>query len=412
MRLCFSTGAASDRETVEALARKYHDPSATARTFALAMTHAESGLRHLGISAEDAVLFERLASRVLGTDGSLRASADAIASNELGQSGLWPHAISGDLPILLVRVIGDEDVPLVRQVLQAQEYWRLKGPSADVVIVNEHPVAYLDEMQAQLTALLEDGPWSTWQHRPGGAYLLRADRMGRAERVLLEAVARAILRGDGGDLRTQLGRREAVRTQTTALVPPFMRRGDRATAGLRVPSMALSNGFGGFIDAGRTYAIVLDGADETPMPWANVIANARFGTLITASGSAHTWSGNSRENRLTPFANDPLSDPTAEALFVRDDDTGESWSPTPGPMLRPADGRCLVHHTAGLTHFSRVTYGIAHELDVFVDTVDPVKFSLLTLANTGATVRTLSVFAYNEWALGPPRDGEHLHVVT
>jgi cyclic beta-1,2-glucan synthetase len=412
VRLCFATGMASDRETVEALARKYHDPSATARTFALAMTHAESGLRHLGISAEDAVLFERLASRVLGTDGSLRASADAIASNELGQSGLWPHAISGDLPILLVRVIGDEDVPLVRQVLQAQEYWRLKGLSADVVIVNEHPVGYLDEMQAQLTALLEDGPWSTWQHRPGGAYLLRADRMGRAERVLLEAVARAILRGDGGDLRTQLGRRHAVRTQATALVPAFVRRGDRATAGLPVPTMALGNGFGGFIDAGRTYAIALDGADETPMPWANVIANARFGTVITASGSAHTWSGNSRENRLTPFANDPLSDPTAEALFVRDDDTGASWSPTPGPMLRPADGRCLVRHTAGLTHFSRVTHGIAHELDVFVDTGDPVKFSLLTLANTGAAVRTLSVFAYNEWALGPPRDGEHLHVVT
>ncbi len=211
VRLCFATGMASDRETAEALARKYHDPSAAARTFALAMTHAESGLRHLGISADEAMLFERLASRVLGTDGSLRARPDAIASNELGQPGLWPHAISGDLPILLVRVVGDDAMPLVRQVLQAQEYWRLKGLSADVVIVNEHPVSYLDEMQAQLTAVLDDGPWSTWQHRPGGAYLLRADRMGRAERVLLEAVARAILRGDDGDLRTQLDRPDALR---------------------------------------------------------------------------------------------------------------------------------------------------------------------------------------------------------
>ena len=138
--------------------------------------------------------------------------------NELGQSGLWPHAISGDLPILLVRVVGDDDVPLVRQVLQAQEYWRLKGLSADVVILNEHPVSYLDEMQAQLTAVLDDGPWSTWQHRPGGAYLLRADRMGRAERVLLEAVARAILRGDRGDLRTQLDRPGAMPPPATLLV--------------------------------------------------------------------------------------------------------------------------------------------------------------------------------------------------
>ncbi len=176
--------------------------------------------------------------------------------------------------------------------------------------------------------------------------------------------------------------------------------------------MTLTNGLGGFTDDGRTYAIVLDGADETPMPWVNVIANPRFGTIVTASGAAHTWSGNSRENRLTPFANDPVSDPTGEAIFVRDDETGERWTPTPGPAAAADAGRCVVRHTAGLTRFSRATHGIVHELDVFVDADDPVKFSLLTLTNDGAAPRTLSVFAYNEWALGPPRDGEHLHVVT
>ncbi len=147
-------------------------------------------------------------------------------------------------------------------------------------------------------------------------------------------------------------------------------------------------------------------------PGSNVIANPQFGTIVTASGSAHTWSGNSRENRLTPFANDPISDPTGEAIFVRDDDTGESWSPTPGPLPRAATGRCVVRHMAGLTHFARTADGIVHELEVFVDVADPVKFSLLTLVNSGSAARTLSVFAYNEWVLGPPREGEHLHVVT
>jgi cyclic beta-1,2-glucan synthetase len=412
VRLCFATGMAADRETIEALARKYHDSRATARAFRLAVTHAESGLRHLGISADDALLFERLASRVLGTDGSLRASADVVASNELGQPGLWSHAISGDLPILLVRVVGHEDMPLVRQVLQAQEYWRLKGLSADVVIINEHPATYLDEMHAQLTTVLNDGPWSTWQHRPGGAYLLRGDRMGHAERVLLEAVAGATLRGDRGDLRIQLARPDTVRPTELRLAPPSAPRGEMATAPLVAPSMTLANGLGGFTDGGRSYAIVLDGPEETPMPWVNVIANPHFGTVVTASGSAHTWSVNSRENRLTPFANDPTSDPSGEALFVRDDETGESWSPTPGPMRRSATAQCVIRHTAGLTQFSRLTHGIAHELDVFVDADDPVKFSLLTLTNSGTAVRTLSVFSYNEWVLGPPREGEHLHVVT
>src|SRR5207253_10273044 len=183
----------------------------------LALAHVQSGRRHLDISVDDAVLFERLASRVLSVDGSLRADANVLAANVLGQSGLWPHGISGDLPILLVRVNGD-DLALVRQALQAQEYWRLKGLAADLVILNEHPVSYLDEMQTHLTALLDDGPWSAWKHRPGGAYLLRTDRMGRAERVLLEAVARAILRGDRGDLRTQLDRPHRLSTPAAPFV--------------------------------------------------------------------------------------------------------------------------------------------------------------------------------------------------
>ena len=412
VRLCFATGVASDRETAVALTLKYREASATTRAFVMAMTHTESGLRHLGISADDAVLFERLASRVLGADGSLRAGAEVRAANELGQAALWPHAISGDLPILLVRVIGDTDMRLVRQALQAQEYWRLKGLSADVVILNEHPVSYLDEMQAHLTAVLDDGPWSTWQHRPGGAYLLRADRMGHAERVLLEAVASAILRGDGGDLRAHLERPTAVLPKVTALEPTMVRPDRPAAAETPLPAMTLTNGLGGFSDNGRSYTVVLDGALETPMPWSNVIANPRFGTIVTSSGAAHTWSGNSRENRLTPFANDPVSDPTGEAIFVRDDETGETWTPTPGPLPREATGRSVIRHTAGLTHFSRKTHGIGHELDVFVDADDPVKFSLLSLTNDGPVARRLSLFAYNEWMLGPPRDGHHLHVVT
>src|SRR5689334_14087606 len=368
VRLSFAMGMASDRETAEALAQKYHDPSAASRTFTLALTHVQSGLRHLGISNDEAVLFERLASRVLGTDSSLRASSETIAANELGQAGLWPHGISGDLPILLVRVAGGDDIPLVRQVLQAQEYWRLKGLSADVVIINEHPVSYLDEMQTQLTTVLDDGPWSTWKHRPGGAYLLRADRMGQAERVLMEAVARAILRGDRGDLRTQLDRPHLVDPRVPAFVPlDTQDRGasDAALAGDGLPALTLANGLGGFTDEGRTYVLELGGTDETPMPWTNVIANPRFGTMITASGSAHTWSANSRENRLTPFANDPTGDPTAEALFVRDEESGDFWSPTPGPVgPAPQSGRVVVRHAAGLTHFARHAHGISHALDV------------------------------------------------
>ncbi|MBN2371498.1 MAG: DUF3131 domain-containing protein [Vicinamibacteria bacterium] len=420
MRLSFATGMASSRETALALAQKYHDPSAAARTFALAFAHAQSGLRHLGISQEEALLFDRLASRVLYSDESLRASPKILAQCRLGQEGLWPHSISGDLPILLVRVVEEDDLPLVRHVLQAQEYWRLKGQKADVVILNEHPTSYLDEMQTQLAGLLDNGPWRAWKHRPGGAYLLRGDLMPEAERILIEAVARVVLSGDRGELAAQLDRPyaewpgpEPDELAFSRESPPVGSSPSISNEGIPAPPLALPNGFGGFADNGRDYAIVLEGDQETPLPWANVIANPSFGTVVTASGSAYTWSENSRENRLTPFANDPVTDPTAEALYIRDDETGETWSPTPGALLRtPASGRFLIRHGAGLSRFARATHGVRHDLDVFVESKDPVKFSLLTLTNESGGPRRLSVIAYNEWILGPPRAGQQAHVVT
>ena len=419
VRLSFATGLANDRDAALALAQKYREPTAAMRAFALSLGHAQSALHHLAISSDDALLFERLASRVLAGDGSLRASRDVAARNTLGQPGLWRHSISGDLPILLVQVKGPHGVPLVRQVLHAQEYWRLKGLKADLVIVNEQAAGYLDEMHTQLTALLDSGPWRDWRQRPAGAYLLRGDALSGDERTLLDAVARAVVDGERGDLRTHLDRPYA---EGAPLLPFFgtaphdiektaARLGEDAPA--EVPARTFTNGLGGFADGGRAYVIVLEGDAETPLPWVNVIANPVFGTTVTGSGSAHTWSENSRENRLTSFANDPVTDPTAEACFIRDEDSGYVWSPTPGPVRRDAtSGRFVIRHGAGVTRFSRAHHGITLDLDVFVDVIDPVKFSLLSLVNTGSESRRLSVVAYNDWVLGPPREDQGVQVVT
>src|SRR5712691_5574563 len=414
VRMSFATGVASGHEAALVLAQKYHDPGSAARTFALAYTHAQVELRHLGITSDEAHLFERLASRVLHADASLRADAETRARNTLGQPALWPYGISGDLPILLVKVVEENDLPLVRQVLQAQEYWRLKGLSAEVVILNEHPIGYLDEMHKALTALLESGSWGAWKGKPGGTFLLRSDGMGEADRILLATVARAVLSGDRGELKNQLDRPypEPEWPDELEIASPPQGPPD-PVADVEAPSTVMVNGQGGFTPDGKEYVIVLEGDQETPLPWSNVMANPGFGTVVTASGSAYTWSENSRENRLTPFANDPVTDPTAEALFIRDDETGETCSPTPGPMRRTQEsGRIVTRHAAGLSHFTHASHGILQDLAVFVGAKDPVKFSLLTLTNRTDRPRRLSVFAYNEWRLAPPQPGEHLHVMT
>ncbi|MEQ1731358.1 MAG: carbohydrate-binding protein, partial [Vicinamibacterales bacterium] len=379
----------------------------------MAFTHAHITLQHLGLTDEQAMLFDRLASRVFGADTSCISPAD-LAANVYGQQNLWGFGISGDVPIVLLRVATVESLSLVRQVLGAQEYWRVKGLRADVVILNEHAVDYLDEMQGLLSRLLEEPPWSGWFGKPGGTFLLRADGMADPDRRLLAAAARVVLLGSFGDLVSQLERPASwlYPSHDVPRTDAFTRPEAQQTA-MPAASKLMDNGLGGFSPDGKEYVIVLEGDRDTPLPWSNVLANPSFGTIVSQSGAAFTWAGNSRENRLTPFANDPLSDPTGEALYLRDDSTGAVWGATPGPLPRQADAcRWVIRHGAGVTRYHHAAAGIDHELAVFVPPDDAVKVSLLRLVNTTTQKRRLSVFGYVEWCLGPPREGDRRFVVT
>ncbi len=406
-RVTFTTGVAADEPTARACAQKYHDHGVAARAFALAYTQAQMSQRHLGISLEQAQLTERLASRVFFSDASLRADEETLAKNTLGQNGLWRFGISGDLPIVLVRVQEPDDVQLVRQVLTAHEHWRLKGLKADAVILNEHSAGYREEMHLELTQLVDGGPWSAWKDMPGGVFLLQGDSISEAEKVLLSVVAQAVLSGDRGTLEQQLDRSEPEPPLPLDRVPTDEAPGTVGAgplgAGPEPPPLLLDNGLGGFTRDGSEYVVVLEGDRETPLPWVNVLANPRFGSIVTTCGAAHTWAENSRDNRLTPFANDPVTDPTAEAIFLRDEDSGALWGATPSPIRRTRHSpRWVVRHAAGVTRFGRTADGIAHELAVFVAREEPVKLSLLSVTNHSDRPRRLTIFSYNEWLLGPP----------
>jgi cyclic beta-1,2-glucan glucanotransferase len=411
VRVTFGTGVAPDRAAALALVRKYRDGSAASRAFSMAFTHAHITLQQLGLSDEHAMLFDRLASRVFGSDLSRISPAD-LAANTLGQQNLWGYGISGDVPIILLRVADVASLSLARHLLNAQQYWRVKGLRADVVLLNEHPADYLDEVQGLLTALVQEPSWAAWLGKPGGTFLLRADGMPESDRRLLSAVARVVLLGELGDLAAQLERPapwlyDGHVPPSASIQPP-----QPAPTPVRVPPLVMENGLGGFTRDGREYVVVLDAERETPLPWSNVLANPTFGTIVSSSGSAFTWAENSRENRLTPFANDPLTDPTGEAFYLRDEDSGAAWGATPGPLRRANAGRWVIRHGAGVTRYQHAVDGMHQELAVFVAPEDSVKLAVLTLTNTTEMRRRLSVFGYVEWCLGPPRAGDRRFVVT
>ena len=410
-RVNFTIAAADSREAGLALADKYREPAIFERTATLAWTQAQVQLRHLGISADEAHLFQRVATRILYSDPALRASADLLERNRKGPSALWPHGISGDAPIVLVRIDHAEDQEIVRQLLRAHEYWRLKGLAVDLVIVNEESPTYGSDLRVALESLVRTrrGAAGDKESTLGRVFVLRGDLLSREDRDLLRAVARVILLSRQGTLSEQVVRLLRV---APAATPPRPRppRAPAADIPPPRPELEFFNGLGGFADDGREYVTILGERQWTPAPWINVIANPSFGFFVSESGSGYTWSINSRQNQLTPWSNDPVSDPPAEAIYVRDEETGEVWGPTALPVRD--EWPYVARHGQGYSRFEHESRGIALELTQFVPLSDPIKISRLTIENRSSVPRALSVTAYAEWVLGASRAASAPFIVT
>ena len=409
-RVSFTTALASSREEALVLADKYHDPSIFERAARLAWTQSQVEMRHHNVDADEAHLFQRLAGRVLYADPSLRPRPHVLALNTKAQSSLWPYGISGDLPIVIVRVSRDEDVDVVRQLLRGHEYLRLKGLTIDLVILNDHPPTYAQELQDGLLAMIRASGSQALQDKSGGVFLRRTDIMPEADRILLHAAARVIIVPERGTLAEQLTRRE-IEEPLPADFDPRAPERVYAEAAVETPELSFFNGLGGFSQDGREYVTVLRAGQWTPAPWTNVVANEHdFGFQVTESGGGYTWSVNSRENRLTPWSNDAVSDPPGEAIYLRDEESGAVWTPTPLPVR--GDDPYVVRHGQGYTVFEHTSHGITQELLLFAPLDASVKISVLRLRNRTDETRRLSVTSYSELVLGVERGASAPFIIT
>ncbi len=412
-RVVFAMIVAPTREQALDLADKYRDARTFERTLSLAWTQAQIQLHHLGIGPDEAHLFQRLANAVLYSDASLRPSSDVLSRSTLDRSALWAHGISGDLPIVLARIDKAEDVEIVRQLLRAHEFWRMKQLSADVVILNEQPPSYTQELQGSLEALVRGSQLRLSPDTSGvrgNIFLLRADLVSAQQRTLLQTVARAVLLSRRGSLSEQVTRWNRME----AVAPPAprpQRLGKPQNVALPQADLEYFNGLGGFADNGREYVTVLEEGLRTPQPWINVIANPSFGFLVSESGSGFTWSLNSHDNQLTPWSNDPVTDSPGEAIYIRDESTGEVWSPTALP-IRDETAPYVARHGQGYSRFQHGSHGILTELLQFVPSEDPIKISQLILQNASGRSRRLSVIAYAEWVLGSSRSASAPYIIT
>ena len=405
------SGIGETRDACLGLVGKYQDRRLADRVFDLAWTHSQVVLRQINATEADAQLYGHLASSVIYANSSLRADASILNKNHRGQSGLWGYSISGDLPIVLLQIGDPANIDLVRQLVQAHAYWRLKGLAVDLVIWNEDHAGYRQLLHEQIMGLIAAGLEANVTDRPGGIFVRPGDQISNEDRILLQSVARAILTDSRGTLWDQIHRRGLVEVTVPRLTPTRPRRAEPpAVAALPRGDLIFFNGLGGFTPDGREYVITTAPGQVTPAPWVNVLANPYFGTVLSESGLAYTWSENAHEFRLTPWFNDPVSDSSGEAFYLRDEERGHFWSPTPLPGRGGTP--YVSRHGFGYSVFEHTERGIRSELWVYVALDAPIKFTVLKLRNESGRPRRLTATGYVEWVLGDLQPKSRMHVIT
>ena len=409
VRIDLVLGMAESRAIALDLVAKYQNARMADRAFDLAWTHSQVTLRHLNATEAEARLFDRLAGALVYADPARRASPGVLRSNRRGQSGLWSYGISGDVPLVLLRISDPGKIGIVRQLIQAHSYWRMKGLPVELVVLSEDVSVYRQSLHEQITGLLAASGEARLLDKPGGIFVRHLEQVPQDDRVLLHAVARIVLDDEKGTLAEQLADRGVLETLVPALHPTRAARPDSPVT-LPGRELAFPNGLGGFTRDGHEYVITLQSGQMTPAPWVNVLANPTFGTVVSESGGAYTWAENAHEFRLTPWSNDPVQDTTGEACYLRDEQTGQFWSPTP----QPAGGATpyVIRHGFGYTVFEHTEHGLASELWVYVAMDGPVKFTVLKVRNVSGRPRRVSVTGYWEWVLGDLRSRNLLHVQT
>ena len=400
------TGVTATKDSCLGLINKYQDNKQHKdRVFEMAWTHSQVVLRQINASEADAQLYSALANAILFTNTALRADPAVLINNFRQQSGLWGYSISGDLPIVLLKIEKQDSRQLVKQMVQAHTYWRLKGLAVDLVIWNEEHNVYRQVFQDEIEALIP----AEVKDQPGGIFVRASDQISNEDRILFQTVARINLSDSAGTLAEQVKQRQI----TSPLMPLLKASPLYKTALLAIApptDLLFFNGMGGFAPNGKEYVIITDHTRKTPVPWVNVIANPHFGTVISESGSAYTWMENAHELRLTPWNNDPVCDKSGETFYLRDEENGQHWSTT----LLPAGGKTpyITRHGFGYSVFEHIEDGIFSAMTVYADLEAAVKFISIKIINQSGRPRKLSATGYIEWVLGENRQKTALYIHT
>ena len=421
----FTTFAAAHRDAALNQARVYSGFEEAEKRFGSSPSEAACARDDLGVSAAEAAAYQNAAGMLLYGGPAAGRLVSGKLQSEAGRAELVAIGVSGEWPIVLATLRTSGDERRVRELFTLHRYWKAKGIACDLVIVCEGQRA--SERGDDVASTVRASGGTDLLDQPRGVFVRRRDALSAADMQALEASARIRINSGGASLAHMLNDNGAA-PGVGAIVPSpadvtsslsGLNDAPPATPSQSTPSgllhgdppgdLAFFNGLGGFNGQGE-YEIRLDGNRLPPAPWINVVANPSGGFLISECGAGPTWSINSSFFRLTPWQNDPVQDPAGECIYIRDEDTGQIWTPTPAPIRETT--RYTIRHGAGYSVFEHVHDGILTSLRVGMPEVDPVKIQVLSLTNSGTRIRRITITSYAEWVLGGNRERTQSHVKT
>lgn len=417
--ISFVTAVATTKEQALFLGQLYHDEHSVRRAFEMAWSKTNVDLRYEQISLVQNHLFQRIANALLFQVDALRAPDSFLTQNRLLQNGFWRLGISGDLPIVLVRLSEENQLKLVNELILAHQYLKNRHIQFDLVIINEYTEGYLKNFQDTLEQIVRSGYSAGVLDKKGGIFLRALQQLSTDERGLLFAAARLVFTGEKGSLARQMavfqddsttavekkGPYDVIFTESSAQSKP-----KKVIKSELASTAEFFNGYGGFTAQGHAYSLSIAKNGLPPLPWVNIISNPNFGFLVSESGGGYTWSENSRENRLSPWHNDPVSDQPSEVLYVREALHGKYWSTTPLPASR--EDEFEVVHAFGQSTFSTEIAKIQSNLTISGSITENVKFWKLKLKNNDNKQRRLELYLYVDWVLGINRHQSAPFIVT
>ncbi|MGV8984323.1 GH36-type glycosyl hydrolase domain-containing protein, partial [Clostridium sp.] len=407
--IAFTTAIANSRAEVISLARKYSELHNVNRMFELAWSQTQVEMKYLGIKSTQANLYQVMASKILFLNSTFKDREEYIKKVNKGQSTLWQYGISGDLPIMLLIVRESKDRELVRQLLNAHEYLSLKGLKSDLVIINLQKTSYDQPLQTDIKDLVGSSHLRDKENKPGGLFIFNKATMAEEDIDLLMAIARIVIDASK-DLLISENKNEIEKIEKLPLLKKEENTFTYKPHKFDMKPLEYFNDLGGFDVENENYTILLKEFNNTPAPWINVISNGDFGFHVSECGSAYTWHLNSRENKITTWSNDWVSDEPSEAIYLRDDTFGDVWSITPKPIRD--GGEYLIQHGFGYSNFKHEAFGIMGEITMFVPRSQNLKLCKIKLVNNGEIARDLSVTYYAELVMGVVPQHTVEHIVT